>query len=153
MPLKDIVKWYCSVSVCVWFLSTAYMRGVYALPSLKTDRVLGYLVYTAGLSALIFGLLLLGGQSLRWQPFRERVKWYGLICAGLFLAASVYVQTVWIFEVETVGRILTHTEFAMALGALIFGLLSVPRWQSIVALAVWLYSIYRFSQPAFGGGG
>jgi hypothetical protein len=153
MLLNDIVKWYCSISLCVWFLITAYMRLVYIYSDLKFDRILEYLKYTAGLSALIFGLLILGGRSLRWEVFKDRVKWYGLICACVFLTVSLYVQMTWVFQPEIVGRILTHVEFATALGSLVFGLLSIPRWQSFVTLAVWLYSIYRFSLPAFGGGG
>lgn len=153
MLLKDIVKWYGVISACVFLLISVYMQVAYVYSDMRVDSILGYLKFTAGLSALIFGLLyLLGGRSLRWQSFKDKVKWYGAISACVFLSLSIYIQVTWVFYDVRVGRLLHHLEFTAALAALVFGLLSLPRWQSFFALAVWVYTFYRFTQPAFGGG-
>ena len=147
MTLRDRVKWYGSVSACVCLSLIIYMETAYVYSDLRLDRILGYLKFTAGLSALAFGSLFL----FKPQSMKAGVEWYGVVSACVFLAVSTYVQMTWVFY-GVVGRFLNHLEFTAALASLIFGLLTLPRWQSIVALAVWGYSFYRFSQPAFGVG-
>ncbi len=151
MTLKDRVKWYGLVSGCV-FLPTSIILAIDIFLELtylyvyKLDKILGYLMFTSGLSALIFGTLFF----FQPQSVKDEAKWYGVASAGVFLIVSTYMLTTFAFYDSTLPRILCYLEFTSALGALIFGLLTFPKWQSYFALAVWLYSFYRLSQPAFG---
>jgi hypothetical protein len=144
MKFKDKVRWHGLISALVFLSLSAYMATAYVFSDLRLDRILGYLIFTAGLSALAFGFLF-------WlKPNSIKVEWYGVVSACLFLAVSTYMQMTYAFYNVTLPRIMNSLEFTAALAALIFGLLSFPKWQSFFALAVWLYSFYRFSQPAFG---
>jgi len=146
MTIKDRVKWYCVVSALVFLALSIYMGTAYVFSNLELDRILGYSKYTAGLSAVAFGFL----YWIRPQSMRLSVGWYGVVSGCVFLIVSTYMQTTVAFYDVTLPRILNSLEFVSALAALIFGLLSFPKWQSYFALAVWAYSFYRFSQPAFG---
>ena len=146
MLVKDRVKWYCVVSALVLLALSIYMETAYVFSDLRLDRILGYLKYTAGLAAVAFGFL----YWMKPQSMRPSVGWYGVISACVFLVVSTYMLTTVAFYDVTLPRILNSLEFVSALAALFFGLLSFPRWQSYFALAVWAYSFYRFSQPAFG---
>jgi hypothetical protein len=146
MTVKDRVKWYCVVSALVFLSLSIYKGTVYVYSNLELDRILGYSKYTAGFSALAFALL----YWAKPQSMRLSVGWYGVISACVFLVVSTYMQTTVAFYDVTLPRALTSLEFVSALAALIFGLLSFPKWQSYFALAVWAFSFYRFSQPAFG---
>ena len=148
MTLKDRVKWYGLVSACVCLSLIIYVETAYVYSDRTLDSILGYLKFTAGFSALAFGSLFLLGP----REVKAGVEWYGAVSACVFLVVSTYMQVTWVFYDVRVGRVLNHLEFMAALASLIFGLLTLPRWQSIVALAVWVYSFYRFSQPAFGVG-
>ena len=143
---KDRVKWYCVVSALVFLALSIYMGTAYVFSDPRVDRILGYLKYTAGLSAVGFGFLC----WMKPHPSRLRFEWHGVISACVFLIVSTYMLTTFAFVDVTLPRILNSLEFVSALAALIFGLLSFPKWQSYFALAVWAYSFYRFSQPAFG---
>jgi hypothetical protein len=151
MTIKDRVKWYGLITGFVFLVTSIflainiYMEVTY-LYVYKLDMILGYLKFTAGFSALTFGILFF----LKPQSVKEEAKWYGVVSACLFLVVSTYMQMTTAFHDSTLPTILNYLEFISALAALIFGLLSFPKWQSLFALAVWLYSFYRFSQPAFG---
>lgn len=81
---------------------------------------------------------------------KDRVKWYGVISACIFLAVSTYMRVKYIFWDVKLARFLEMSALVAASLALIFGLLSLPRWQSFFALAVVGYAIYWFTQPPFG---
>ena len=150
--LKDKLKWYGAISGGIFlatsiFLSISiYMEVGYLNYYVKLYRILGYLMITSGLSALIFGTLFVCNP----QSVKDEAKWYGVISACVFMVISTYMLITFVFYDLRLPRILTYLEFTAALSALIFGLLSFPKWQSYFALAVWVYSFYRFSQPAFG---
>ena len=148
MKLEDRVKCYGLISALVFLDIFVYLETAYVYSDQRVDNILGYLKYTAGLSALTFGALSL----IKPRSIRFNAGWFGVVSGSLFLVVSTYMQLAWVFGDVRVGRILNHLEFTAALSSLIFGLLSFPRWQSLFALAVWAYSFYRFSQPAFGVG-
>ena len=145
MKLEGRVKWYGVISACVFLLMSIYIEVAYVFSNPEFDKVLGYLRFTAGLSALIFGLLFL----FKPHSVKVNVELYGVISACAFLIISTYMQMTYVFSDARVGTILYSLEITAALSSLIFGLLSFPKWQSFFALAVWLYSFYRFSQPPF----
>ena len=152
MMLKDRVKWYGLVSGCVFLPISIFLAIDIHIELRFLDyhaelyNILGYLMFTSGLSALIFGTLFF----LQPQSVKDGAKWYGLVSACVFLMVSTYMLTTFAFYDSTLPRILCYLEFTSALATLIFGLLSFPKWQSFFAIAVWIYSFYRFSQPAFG---
>lgn len=83
------------------------------------------------------------------MELRDRIKWYGLVSGGLFIATSTYLHVKWVFESGKVAGRLYFIAMVTALTTLLLGLLSLPRWQSFFALAVFGYAVYWFSQPAY----
>ena len=83
------------------------------------------------------------------MELKDRVKWYAVVSAGLFLASSTYLHVKWVFEFGNVAGGLASLATLSALTTLVLGLLSLPRWQSYFALAVFAYSIYWHTQPAY----
>ena len=73
---------------------------------------------------------------------KDKVKWYGVISGWVFLAVSTYVSVKHVFWDSSAARSLQHLAAVAALLTLIFGLLSLPRWQSFFALAVVGYALY-----------
>lgn len=73
---------------------------------------------------------------------KDRVKWYGVISGWAFLAVSTYVSVRHVFWDGATARALQLLAAAAAALTLIFGLLSLPRWQSFFALAVVGYALY-----------
>lgn len=76
---------------------------------------------------------------------KDRVKWYGVISAWLFLAISTFVSVKHVFWDGRVVRFLEFSALVAALLTLIFGLISLPRWPSFFALAVVAYALYWLS--------
>jgi hypothetical protein len=83
------------------------------------------------------------------MELRDRVKWYGVVSGGFFIATSTYLHMRWVFESGRVAGRWYLIAILAALATLLLGLLSLPRWQSFFALAVFGYAIYWFSQPAY----
>lgn len=81
---------------------------------------------------------------------KDRVKWYGVLTAGVFLAISIYMQVKYIFHDADLARFLEKTALVAAFLTLVFGVMALPRWQSFFALAVAAYAAYWFTQPPFG---
>lgn len=73
---------------------------------------------------------------------KDRVKWYGVISGWVFLAVSTYVSVKHVFWDGSAATMLQHLAAVAALFTLIFGLLSLPRWQSFFCLAVVAYALY-----------
>ena len=84
------------------------------------------------------------------MKLNQRAKWYGVISAWVFLAASTYLHVIYIFDDTTLPGLLVMVALVSAFFTLIFGLLSLPRWQSFFSLAIFGYALYWFSQPAYG---
>jgi hypothetical protein len=146
MSLKDRLKWYCVVSASLFLVLTIYLGVAYTFSNLRLDRALQYLRLTTGALTLIFGGLLL----FRPQWAKVRVELFGVVSASVFLVLSTYVQVKYFYFGAETGMTLFLLEIAAALSSLLFGLLSLPRWQSFFALTVWVYSFYRFSHPGLG---
>jgi hypothetical protein len=146
--LTERVKWYCITSAAVFWVLTVYLHFIYDFShfnSLRLDAVLGYARFVAGAATLIFGTLIpLRNRFVNFNP-----EWFAAISAGLFIIISTYMQIKLGFVIAWIGSVLYLCELALAVLTLVLGLLSFPRWQSIFALVIWLYSFYRFSQPPF----
>jgi hypothetical protein len=80
---------------------------------------------------------------------RDKTKWYGVVSGGAFIAISTYLRVKWIFDSGKVAGTLYLIAIVTALLTLVLGLLSLPRWQSFFALAVFGYAVYWFSKPAY----
>ncbi len=80
---------------------------------------------------------------------RDKIKWYGVVSGGVFIAISTYLNVKWEFESGKVAGRLALIAILAATATLILGLLSLPRWQSFFALAVFVYALYWFSKPAY----
>jgi hypothetical protein len=80
---------------------------------------------------------------------RDRYKWHGLISGCVFLAVSTYMHVKYVFWDTRAANTLLLAAMASSLLALIFGLMSLPRWQSYCSLAVFVYACYWFTQPAY----
>lgn len=145
MLLKDKIKWYAVISTCVFLSVSIYMGTAYVFSDLELHRLLGYSRFTAGVAAVTFWLLF----WLKPRAVKFRIEWFGFVAACLFLLISTYMQMTVAFSDARVGRTLHQLEITTALSALVFGVFSFPKWQSFFALAVWVYSFYRFAQPAF----
>ena len=80
---------------------------------------------------------------------KDRVKWFAMISAGVFLASSTYLHVKWVFESGNHAARWYGLATLSALTTLVLGALSLPRWQSFFALAVFAYAIYWHTQPAY----
>lgn len=83
------------------------------------------------------------------MDLKDKVKWYGVVSGMLFIAVSTYLRMRVVFESSTVAQLLYLSATLAALLTLILGLLSLPRWQSFFALAVFVYALYWWSKPAY----
>jgi hypothetical protein len=90
-----------------------------------------------------------GECKMTLQGFRERAKWFGLVSGLFFLCISFYLSLdphYNSYARETMAFL--WSAIVLALLTLIFGLFSIPRWQSLVSLAVFGYSVYWFFTAA-----
>ena len=153
--LKDKLKWYSVINGCIFLVtSIIFAIDIYVETTffnyyyVRLYRVLGYILFTSGFSALIFGVL----SFFKPESVKDKAKWYGVVSACVFMVASTYMLRTAVFYDTRLPWIIFYLEFTTALSSLIFGLLSFPKWQSYVALAVWVYSFYRFSEPPLSVG-
>lgn len=82
-----------------------------------------------------------------YKIFKEHKKWLSLICAVISLIIIVVVKSNWLFESGLVANRLIFISMIAATLAFIFGIVSLPRWQGFVAMAifcfVWFYIFYN----------
>jgi hypothetical protein len=84
---------------------------------------------------------------------KDRMKWFAVLSGCTFLAISSYIKYVrMVYYIGEEARFHMQLAILAALATLVFGLMSLPRWQSFFALAVFAYSFYYFSRPAYGIG-
>lgn len=76
------------------------------------------------------------------KSFKNRYRWLGLITAFVFLAVHAYMRWKFIFESGNTGGMLLAIAMIAALLTFILGMLSLPRWQGFVALAISIYAGY-----------
>lgn len=73
---------------------------------------------------------------------KEIAKWFGLVSGGVFLFISIYMQRKFIFESGNTAGLLLLIAMIAAGATLLAGILSLPRWQGFVALAISAYAMY-----------
>lgn len=78
---------------------------------------------------------------------RERSEWWCLVSGLVFIAVSSYMRMKFIFESGNTGGALLLLALISASVTLVLGLVSLPRWQSFVALAICCYALYWLSGP------
>jgi hypothetical protein len=83
------------------------------------------------------------------MELRDKIKWLGIVSGTLFIIISTYLRVKFVFESGSVADFLYLSASLAALLTLILGLLSLPRWQSFVALTIFVYALYWWSRPAY----
>lgn len=78
----------------------------------------------------------------RFRITRDGAKWYGLATGVLFLIITTYMRVKFVFDSGNFAGALLLAAIMLAILTLLFGLLSLPRWQAWIALAVSSYAIY-----------
>lgn len=73
---------------------------------------------------------------------REQARWYAFLSGILFLTVSTYLRVKFIFESANIAGSLLLVSMILAALTLFFGLLSLPRWQAWIALAISGYALY-----------
>jgi len=76
------------------------------------------------------------------RTIRDRAKWYGLASGGLFLIISTYMRVKFVFDSEHFAGALLIAAIILAALTLLFALLSLPRWQALIALTLSAYAFY-----------
>ena len=70
------------------------------------------------------------------KTFQELSKWLGQICAVIAVVILVYVKSKFTFQFgNDAGKLLSVAMVASILG-FIFGIVTLPRWQGFVTLAI-----------------
>jgi hypothetical protein len=76
---------------------------------------------------------------------RAKARWLSQISGVIFLIIHAHMRGKFIFESgNTAGKLLLISMIA-ALLTLVFGIMSLPRWQGFVALAISAYAAYWFA--------
>jgi hypothetical protein len=83
------------------------------------------------------------------KQIKEKAKWWGLIFSVIFLGISSYMRWKYVFESANTGGMFWLASLIIILMTLVCGVLALPRWQSFVALAVVIYSVYWLSGPLY----
>jgi hypothetical protein len=77
--------------------------------------------------------------------FRAKARWLSQISGVIFLVIHAYMRSKFVFESgNTAGKLLLISMIA-ALLTFVFGVMSLPRWQGFVALAISAYAVYWFA--------
>jgi len=77
-----------------------------------------------------------------FRVIKDRAKWYGLATGALFLIITTYMRVKFVFDSGNFAGSLLMACIVLAILTLLFGLLSLPRWQSWTALIVSGYAFY-----------
>ena len=83
------------------------------------------------------------------RRFKVNAKWLCLATGMIFLLISSYMRIKHVFEDGNAAALLQLVALVAALATLILALLSLPRWQSFVALAIFAYAIYWISESTY----
>ena len=82
---------------------------------------------------------------MEFRELKERTKWLCLATGVVFLAVSTYMRIVFVFESGNAAGFLLLIAMISAFSTLVLGAVSVPRWQSFIALAICGYAVYWLS--------
>ena len=86
---------------------------------------------------------------MTFRKFRDKAKWVALGGAILIVVGQWWCHGHWVDRSVWVDRtpvILNFLGFWLTLLTLVLGLLTLPRWQSFVALAACLWVTFIFMQ-------
>ena len=78
------------------------------------------------------------------MALREKARWLSQITGVIFLLIHAYIRGKFIFESGNAAGMLLLISMVAALLTLVFGILSLPRWQGFVALGITAYAFYWF---------
>lgn len=79
---------------------------------------------------------------MEFRVIKERAKSYALATAALFLIITTYMRVKFVFDSANLAAGLLLASVVLAILTLLFGLLSLPRWQAWTALVVASYAFY-----------
>jgi hypothetical protein len=79
---------------------------------------------------------------IEFRIIKDGAKWYGLVTGALFLIITTYMRVKFVFDSGNFAGALLMTSIVLAILTLLFGLLSLPRWQAWTALIVSGYAFY-----------
>jgi hypothetical protein len=77
------------------------------------------------------------------KTLKDRLSWVGLACAVTSLAAILYIKKDSPFQSSTIPSTLLLISMVTGAIGLIVGILTVRRWQSIIALLIAGIAAYR----------
>ena len=76
------------------------------------------------------------------MSFKEKAGWLSQICGVIFLIIHAYMRSKFIFESGNTAGTLLLVSTVAALLTFVLGIVSLPRWQGFVALAISAYAAY-----------
>lgn len=79
---------------------------------------------------------------MNYKTLKEYSKWLSQISAAVSLIILVYVKSKFVFDSGNTAGMLVLILMVAAVFTFIFGMLSLPRWQGFVALAIFSYVAY-----------
>jgi hypothetical protein len=89
------------------------------------------------------------GLEMNIERVRQKAKWVGLATGLAFLGISTYMRVTYVFESGNTGGLLLLLALTAALITLVLGVISLPRWQGFVSLAICVYAIHWISGPTY----
>lgn len=76
------------------------------------------------------------------RQIKDAAKWCGLGTGALFLIITTYMRVKFVFDSGNFAGALLMVSIVLAILTLLFGLLSLPKWQAWTALIVSGYAFY-----------
>ncbi len=80
---------------------------------------------------------------MNYQTIKEHSKWLSQLSAATSLILVVFLQSKFIFSSGNFAGKLVLILLIAEIFTFIFGVISLPRWQGFVALAIFSYVAYR----------
>jgi len=88
------------------------------------------------------------------KPFKDWFPWVALVSATTSLLLVVYLKVVFIFETNLVPSRLELLAIGASVVAVLFAVMTFPRWQSLVALSTAVFVMYMiFFTPMYAFSG
>lgn len=88
---------------------------------------------------------------MNYKTFKEYSKWLSQISAVISLIIVVFLQSKRVFINDSVPGTLVLIAMIIAVFTFIFSVIALPRWQSFVTLAVFIYVTYSLLfTPLYG---
>jgi hypothetical protein len=87
-----------------------------------------------------------------FENFKGYTRWGSQFGGAAFLIIWSYLQGTYVFVDTYYASKLVMLSFIAYLITIVLGLLSLPRWQGFVALAICAYATYWFTTPPYAIG-